>query len=289
MNARAGGVARAREALLADSRFAVREVEPDAIAGAVKDAIRDGVRRILVCGGDGTIASAVGAAAETSLEIAVLPAGTLNHFARDIRLPIDAADALDLAATGVAAAVDIGRVNGRTILNTSSVGSYVDFVRHRDARKRWLGYRLASIVAAVEVWLGPRAVDVRLRADDGTRRRYHGPLFFVGVGERAVGRGGLGQRKPDGARALHILIVNERRRPRMAALVFWSLVRGIDDFLRADALDAHLVGEAVVGLRHAQTIAVDGELVLMEPPLNYALARDAVRIVRPQATVTAPE
>lgn len=282
INEHAGSAARARDALGSDDRFETRDVPPDRIAETVREEAAAGTKRILVSGGDGTIASAAGAAAGTSLEIAVLPGGTLNHFARDHGLPVDTPAALDLAANGTAQAVDLGVVNGRVMLNTSSVGAYVDFVRHREARKRFLGYRLASLVAAISVWLRPRWVAVGLGADDGTRRQFNTPLLFVGVGEREFGRGGLGQRKPDGARALHILVVNERRRQRIAAMAFGALVRGVDEFLRTDTLDAHLVAEATVTLRHARgVIAVDGELLAMGSPLRFELRRDAVRMVLP--------
>lgn len=282
VNERAGSAASARDALATDDRFETRDVSPDRIAETVRQEAAAGTRRILVSGGDGTIASAVGAAAGTSLEIAVLPGGTLNHFARDYGLPLDSSAALELAATGAARGVDVGIVNGRVVLNTSSVGAYVDFVRHREARKRWLGYRFASLVAAIRVWLRPRWVAVGLGADDGTRRKFNTPLLFVGVGEREFGRGGLGKRKPDGARGLHILVVNERRRQRIAAMAFGALVRGVDEFLRTDTLDAHLVAEATVTLRHAHgVIAVDGELVAMDSPLRFELRREAVRMVLP--------
>lgn len=271
-----------RDALVEDDRFETRDVSPDRVAETVRAEAAAGTKRILVSGGDGTIASATGAAAGTSLEIAVLAGGTLNHFARDHGLPLDVPAALELAATGEARGVDVGVVNGRLMLNTASVGAYVDFVRHREARERLLGYRIASLVAAIAVWLRPRWVAVGLGADDGARREFHTPLLFVGVGERDFGRGGFGQRKSDGARALHILVVNERRRPRIAAMAFGALVRGVDEFLRTDTLDAHLVAEATVTLRHTRgVIAVDGELVAMDSPLQFELRRDAVRMVLP--------
>ena len=282
VNERAGSAADARDALSTDGRFEARDVAPDRIAETVRAEAAAGTPRILISGGDGTIASAAGAAAGTALELAVLPGGTLNHFAHDHGLPLDAKAALELAASGEAQGVDVGTVNGRVMLNTASVGAYVDFVRHREARKRYLGYGLASLVAAISVWLHPRWVAVGLGADDGTRRQFKTPLLFVSVGEREFGRVGLGHRRPDGTRALHILVVNERRRPRIAAMAFGALVRGVEDFLRTDALDAHLVGEAAVTLRHPRgTIAVDGELVAMESPLRFELRRDAVRMVLP--------
>ncbi len=289
VNAKAGSASSARDALGRDGRFEPREAAPDEIPKLIRaEAARrvgGGRQRVLVCGGDGTIAAAIGAAAGTALELGVLAAGTLNHFARDYGLPLDPAEALDVAATAPSEPIDVGVVNGRVMVNTASVGAYVDFVRHRESRERYLGYHLASLVAAVSVCFRPRWVEVGLRTSDGNRQSFRTPLLFVGVGEREFGRGGLGKRRPpsDGPRALHVIVVDERRRPRIAALVFGALLRGSDDFLRLEAIDSHLVTEADVALRHrTATIAVDGELVEMETPLHFELKTDAVRLVRSQ-------
>ncbi len=61
-----------------------------------------GARRVLVSGGDGTVASAAAVACETEMELAALPGGTLNHFAKDHGIPTELAEALELAATGSA-------------------------------------------------------------------------------------------------------------------------------------------------------------------------------------------
>jgi diacylglycerol kinase family enzyme len=284
VNANSGGVASTREIVARDRRFESRDVAPGEIPALIRAEVAAGRRRVLVCGGDGTIAAAVGAAIGTSLELAILPAGTLNHFARDYGLPLDPAEALEVAATASARPIDVGFVNGRVVVNTASVGAYVAFVRHRESRERYLGYYLASLIAAISVWLRPRWVDVALRADAGARQSFRTPLLFVGVGEREFGRSGLGRRRPDGARALHVVVVNERRRPRIAALAFGALLRDREEFLRFDAIDSHLAAEADIVLRHRRaTIAVDGELVAMDSPLRFTLATDAVRLVRADA------
>ncbi len=281
VNVKAGSAASVRDALGRDARFDPRDAAPDEIPELIRAEARKGRRRVLICGGDGTIAAAVGAAVGTPLEVAIVAAGTLNHFARDYGLPLDPGEALEVAATASAHPIDVGVVNGRVMVNTASVGAYVDFVRHRESRERYLGYHVASLIAAISVWLRPRWVEVGLRTNDGKRQSFRTPLLFVGVGEREFGRGGLGKRNLDGARALHVVVVDERRRPRIAALVFGALLRRSEEFIRLEPIDSHLVTEADVALRHrTATIAVDGELVAMETPLHFELKPDAVRLVR---------
>jgi diacylglycerol kinase family enzyme len=281
VNPKSGGAAKALEALRADARFEPREVEPSTLADGVREEATRGTPRVLVSGGDGTIAQAAAAAAGTSLEVAVFPGGTLNHFARDAGIPLDdAAAALDVAATGTATPVDIGYVNDKAVLNTSSVGAYVMFVRTRERLEKWLGYHVASVVAAVRIWLGLRAFVVEFRSDDGTTRRYRTPLVFVGVGERALDAVSLGARAPGGRHALHVLVLRESTPGRVARLGFRALARGLDALARTDALDAYLVDECTVTMRRAWgSVSIDGELVRMRAPLAYRIARGAVRMV----------
>ncbi len=102
-----------------------------------------------VAGGDGSVAAAAAVAIEHGLPLAVIAAGTLNHFARDVGLqtPQDTADAV---VSGQAVKVDVADVNGTPFLNTSSIGSYPEMVRRRDRLSGRMGKWLALTVAAAQ-------------------------------------------------------------------------------------------------------------------------------------------
>lgn len=286
LNPRAGGFARVRATLTHDRRLELRELEPARMADAVRAEVERGTPRVAVCGGDGTLSTALGAAAGSALEVGIIPGGTLNHFARDCGIPLgDSRAALDIALHAPARPIDLGCVNGHPILNTSSVGVYVDFVRRRELLERRLRYRVASVGAAFAVWHDPRAFGVELRTADGVLRRVSTPLVFVGVQERVLTRGApgtLGIRRTEGARALHILVVNEQTTLRIRSLVFRAIVRGIDGLIADDEIASYLTMRAVVATAEARgTIAIDGELVDVTWPLRYELVPDAVKVVRP--------
>ena len=286
LNAQAGGAARARAALARDARVELRDVEPADMASAVRAEVERGTPRVAVCGGDGTLSSALGAAAGSALEVGVIPGGTLNHFARDCGIPLDDPPAaLDVALCGTAHPVDLGYVNGHPILNTSAVGVYVDFVRRRELLERRLRYRVASVGAAFAVWRRPRAFVAELRTADGALRRVSTPLVFVGVQERVLARGApgtLGVRRNGGARALHILVVNEHTALRIRSLVFRAIVHGIDGLIVEDEVASYLTARAVVASAATRgTIGVDGELVDVTWPLEYEIVPGAVKVVRP--------
>ena len=281
LNPNAGSAARARAALRADRRFRVREVNPADIADTVREEVQQGTPRLLICGGDGTLSAAIGAAAGTALEIAAFPGGTLNHFARDFGIPLDdPATALDIAASGAWRPVDVGSVNGHVILNTSSVGAYPEFVRRRDDLEQRLNYPLATVAAAADIWRDPQALAVELQTADGAQYHFQTPLLFVGVHERVLDRAGLGMRRVNGARALHILVVKEHDRSRIHALAARAAARGVEGLASEHEIESYLTSQATVVMPNASSlIAIDGELLQVTGPLRYEFLAGAVKVV----------
>jgi undecaprenyl-diphosphatase len=133
-------------------RAEVLETTPDeGVDALLGEAARSGRAKALgVAGGDGSVASAAAIALEHDLPLAVIAAGTLNHFARDVGLetPQDTADAV---VSGQAVRVDVADVNGTPFLNTSSIGAYPEMVRRRDRLSHRMGKWLALTVAAAQV------------------------------------------------------------------------------------------------------------------------------------------
>jgi diacylglycerol kinase family enzyme len=260
-----------------------RELPAEQVGVELEQLAKGGVRRVAVSGGDGTIALAAGLASKLSIELAVIPGGTLNHLAKDLGIPDALDDALRLAIDGAARPVDVGSVNGRLFLNTSSVGTYVTFVRVRERLERYLGYRLASLVAAIRLLIWPRifTVDVEI---EGKQRSYVTTLVFVGVGERELKLPTLGGRAPGGRSGLHLMIVTGKSPARLATLAFAAAARGTKSAARSPALDALMVSQFTIRMpRRRGRVATDGELDMMNAPLEYRWLPGAVQIVSPGA------
>jgi diacylglycerol kinase family enzyme len=280
INPGAGNAADARKALVAAGGVDIRETEPEELAAAITRAVRDGAMRIIVAGGDGTIASAAGVIAGTEVTLGILPAGTLNHLAKDLGIPTDLEEAARIAVGGEIRMIDVGRAGERIFLNTSSVGAYVLFVRTRERLEPKLGYWLASLVAAVRIMFRLRRFGVELEVE-GEQRRYHTPIIFVGVGERELKLPRLGGRVEGGKRGLHVIVVESRSRARLFALALAAAARGLKS-VRGPALDAMLVERCRIELPFATAnIAVDGEIIEVRGALDYTLWRDALRVVVP--------
>ncbi|HYH80125.1 MAG TPA: diacylglycerol kinase family protein [Longimicrobium sp.] len=280
-NPASGQGQQAIELIRADPRFVLRDVDAGGVTEAVRREVEAGARRVLVSGGDGTVAAAAAAACEADVELAVLPGGTLNHFARDHGIPTELPEALELAATGSARPVDLGFVNDRAFLNTSSVGAYVGFVRRRDRLERWVPYRLASFLSGLRMMVRLHSFRVQIRVE-GEVRSYRTALVFIGVGERETRFPTFGGRVENGEPGLQVIAVEGKAVARLTALAVAAAARGIAAVSLRPQVDAFLVDECTIVMpRRMAHLAVDGETLRMPAPFHYRIARGAMRVVLP--------
>ena len=75
-------------------------------------------------GGDGTVSASPARWPAPPRRCSCCPAGTLNHFAQDLGVPLDPAEAALLVRDGARRAVDVAEVNGHVFVNNSSIGAY---------------------------------------------------------------------------------------------------------------------------------------------------------------------
>lgn len=128
---------------------------------------REGAEVIGVAGGDGSVVTAARVALEEDLPLLVVPAGTLNHFARDIGLE-SVEDAMDALEQGTLAAVDVGTIAGELFLNTASLGAYVDLVHAREKLEGRIGKWPAAAVSLAKVLRSCPPLELEI---NGLRRR----------------------------------------------------------------------------------------------------------------------
>jgi undecaprenyl-diphosphatase len=131
-------------------------------------------RAIGIAGGDGSVNTAAHIAHKMGKPLVVFPAGTLNHFARD--LGIEAMeDAVDAVRDGEAVSVDVGVIADRPFLNTASIGGYVDLVDARERLEDRIGKWPAVAVALFKVLRRAEPVHVEI---NGVSRRIW--MAFIG-------------------------------------------------------------------------------------------------------------
>lgn len=106
------------------------------IAGIIRQQLREGRRLFIAAGGDGTVNSVVQPLVNSEAALAVIPAGTYNHFARDLGIPLDWPAALDVALNGQVRQIDTARANDRFFVNNMSIGLYPELVARREEHGR---------------------------------------------------------------------------------------------------------------------------------------------------------
>ena len=136
-------------------------------------ALSDAVDVLLAVGGDGTVSAAAGLAWKNGKVLAVLPGGTMNLFARSIRMPLELDAAVDALAAGTVRPIDIATANGRPFLHQFAVGIHPRMIRLRnklDYASRW-GKIVASAKAGLSITRNPPVFEAELRLDGGPPER----------------------------------------------------------------------------------------------------------------------
>jgi diacylglycerol kinase family enzyme len=260
--------------------------EPARLTQTARELASSGVDAVIAAGGDGTVSAVAAALAGGTVPLAVLPLGTLNHFARDLHMPLELGEAAKAIAAGTVIHVDLGELNGRTFVNNSSIGLYPETVIQRDADRRSSGRGKwsAMLLAALRVLRRFPLLRVRIGTEGGMLRAKT-PLVFIGNNAYTINVLELGGRAHLDRGQLSLYMIKATSRLKM----FWVMVRAI--LQRLDAVrdfEAHAIREAVIRTGHRRLqVAIDGEVELMSPPLHYRIRPRALPVLAPVAAEAA--
>jgi diacylglycerol kinase family enzyme len=135
-----------------------------------KAAALNGVDGLIAGGGDGTISAASSIAWKSGIALGIVPAGTMNLFARSLKIPLDIWDAIDVLSHSDVRNVDIASANGRSFVHQFSAGLHARMVRYRNSMSyaSRLGKIRASARAAIGVMLNPPEFEVEFNAEGKT-------------------------------------------------------------------------------------------------------------------------
>lgn len=234
---------------------------------------------IVAAGGDGTVGTVAGVAVDTGATLAVLPLGTLNHFAKDAGIPQDLEQAVGTILSGARREVDVAEVNGRIFINNSSVGIYPRMVWEREAeqrrgRRKWTAFG----IAVMRTWRRYRMVVARI-AIDGTEAVVRTPFVFVGNNEYKAEGFELGGRTTLDEGRLSIFLAPECGRFEFLSLPFRALLKRLDGGAPFAAFSA---GTLTVDVPYPRvSVALDGEVVMMRSPLVYRVRPRALKVIAP--------
>lgn len=255
----------------------IEECDPDTLVSSVDAAVAGGAGFVGVAGGDGTIRSAVErfVDADTDSDLLVIPAGTRNHFAKDLGI-LSLEDAAAAWRDGSAQRIDVGSVNERCFVNNSSIGVYPMMVVHREDQLRRLPKRVATVAAAWDQLRRGHRVSLTL---DG--QPLQAWMVFVGNGRYGSGLFDLTDREGLDAGLLDVRVV--RADQRFARLrVAGSLATGRLD--HSDLVLTRPGAEVEIGSDCDEIeVALDGEVQTLKLPLRYVVKRQVLSVLVPPA------
>ncbi len=265
--------------ILPDAQVHVLQAGDD-LAACCRDFIAAGATCIAGAGGDGTINAVASQLVGTAIPLGVIPAGTLNHFARDVGVGRDIAAALHILAGNYSIAVDVARVNTQLFLNNSSIGLYPRIVALRQRHEKRLGKWRAMAHAAWLVTRRARPMDVSI-ATDGIKEHVRTSMLFVGNNQYELDLLHLGQRCGLDGGQLFCFIMEAPVRLALLPYIFHYL----RDHRSNRRLTRILAAQQVIVMpqrKHRVAVACDGEVFMLMTPLVYRILPGALWVVVPR-------
>jgi diacylglycerol kinase family enzyme len=251
------------------------------ISALAEEAVKTGAAMVVAGGGDGTLRAVASALVNTGVIFGVLPVGTLNHFARDLKIPLDLEQAARNLSTGRSISVDVGEVNGHVFINNSIIGLYPTyrFLREYVERKGWRNW-LAFTWAVLTVFKRYPFLTLRFHVEGKPIVRTT-PYVMIANNEHEMEGYQLGTRSRLDTGELWIYIMRRRGRWGLLRMIV-SLVLG--QFNKTRDFEIFHASEVwIEGRQKRLGVALDGEITILDTPLHYRSIPKALQVVAPQA------
>ncbi len=235
---------------------------------------------VLAGGGDGTISAAAGALMGNRKALAILPAGTMNLFARGLGIPQSLDAAVQSFAHGEVKPIDIASANGRPFVHQLSVGMHARMVGVRDKMEfaSRLGKMRASIRAALATMLDPQPLKVSLTIGDAeilTR------ATLIGITNNLFGEGHLPYaEQPDGGvLGIYVTVASERGQ---LLRFFLNVARGRwRDNPHVEIHKGEKVVMKILSPVGRRKCVIDGELLPLAPETTIEIHKRALNVLVP--------
>lgn len=236
---------------------------------------------MLAGGGDGTISAAAGFAWESGICLGVVPAGTMNLFARSLRIPLNIWQAVDALADGTVTDADIGSANGRAFVHQFSAGMHARMVRLRNAmtyRSR-PGKIVANVRAAIGVMLDPPQFEVEFDVDG---LHEHRTVSAINVSNNRFGNDALLYADAVTGGHLGFYVAQPLTTSGVARLAY-DILRGR---MRENTAVTEMTGSAVdlhfPKIDRAVNCVIDGELLPMGRDVSLRLHAGELKVIVPR-------
>ncbi len=249
----------------------------DELSPLAARAVGENRKPVVAGGGDGTVNAVAGALVGTDTALGVLPMGTLNHFAKDIGVPLGLEAAVRNVFTGQVTKVDVGEVNGRVFVNNSGIGLYPHIVRQREEEQRHGHVKWVAFVLAVSSVLRRYAqLRVRLHMDEAEALARITPFLFVGNNRYEISGLEIGRRTSLDSGRLWVCMTPRTGRRNLVRMALRALMGRVTDHeLNAFEAEEIWVQTATPWVN----VSTDGEVSVMDAPLHYRIRPHALGVV----------
>lgn len=245
-----------------------------------KVATEAGEHVLMAGGGDGTISAAADIAWKAKVPLAVLPAGTMNLFARALKIPLELNAALESLASGIIHTVDISTANDESFVHQFSIGFQPQMIKLRNSleyKSRW-GKRLASMRAFAKAMGKPPRFAVRMTIDGAPTER---TVSAISIANNPYGQGMLPV--PDGVDRgeLGVYIADRLTPAALMKLAFtvltgsWRRNTDVDEIL-ATKVDLHFPH-----LGRSAKATIDGELITLPRDVKISIHPGELQVLVP--------
>lgn len=235
---------------------------------------------VVAAGGDGTLNAVASQLIDTDIPMGILPLGTFNYVARVLNIPLDVLNAATTIATGDVRAVHVAKLNDKIYLNNASLGLYPLFIQKRELYNKYLGrLPLHAYTSGLDVLIRDRK-ELKLEVEvDGKNYPVKTPLIFFGNNQLQLAEMNLkiAQCAADGQVAGVVIAKSDKF---TLFRILWRLIRkGLE---QAPEVYSFCADEVIVrSKRKKMTVALDGEIVELKPPLKFSVAKHALNVVVP--------
>jgi len=281
----------------------MKTIDPDAAAGTVRErmaahghtvevrlldsgscsdgldaAVEAAPEALIVGGGDGTVSSVAAKLAGRDTALGVIPLGTMNLFARTLRIPLGFEGAVEALATARVAWADLAHVNGRPFIHQVSLGLQPEMVRRREesSYRSSLGKKLANVRAFLGIAREPPRLDLTLTVDGRSR-----PVRATGlvVTNNRYGKNHLPFADDPADGQLGVYHSNAERWTDLMQLATDLVLGSWQDNPAIETDSGERVTIAARSGGRDATLSIDGELVTLAYPLEVTKTRRAIRVL----------
>ncbi len=235
---------------------------------------------VIAGGGDGTISAAAALALDHEKLLGVIPAGTMNLYARALRTPLEINAAVDSLAAGTPGFSDIATANGKPFLHQYSVGMHPRVVRQRNRYtfSSRFGKMGASVLAALDAISRPLRFPVEIDCDGNL---IEARASSVAVSNNPYGDGHLPypDKLDQGKLGVYLVgplsVTDQAKLMADLALGTWRSNGAMEEF----------TGTRVMlrfpDLRRAGVALMDGELIALEREVDIRIHKGALKVLLP--------